>query len=202
MSSLLDSIVKETKAAFIIAKGDGVLDASEVIQIAVDLSQKIQKIANLSGSEKKSLLLLALKKGFDASGGVGTLPGFADASPEIKAAFEEQLLSATSATIDALFLAINGRLDLRKPSNWKACLPACLSVASVLVPKDQTQLKEAVEFAGKIVKTIVPEPTTELSPAKQTSTTTVDVLTVMAETNAKPEDTNTSHLPGSVISDK
>ena len=47
----LEVLVKETRHAFIIAKADGVLDAGEVIQIAADLAQKVQKIAGLSGSE-------------------------------------------------------------------------------------------------------------------------------------------------------
>jgi len=184
MASLFDSIVKETKAVFLIAKADGTLDAGEVIQIAIDLSKKIQKIANLSGSEKKSLLLLTLKKGLDASGGVSSLPGFSDASPEAKSAFEDQLLSAASATIDAVFLAVNGKLDLRKPINWKVCIPACLSVVSVLVPNDQAQLKEALEFGGKFVKTNVTKATTEVQPANQISTIEVNAVTVVAENTA------------------
>lgn len=151
MSSPIELLVKETKAAFIIAKSDGVLDASEVIQIAVALSQKVQKLANLSGNEKKSLLLLTLKKGLDTSGGVGSLPGFADASAEVKAAFENNLLNAASAAIDAIILAASGKLDLKKPSNWLVCLPACLSAVNVMLPKDQVQLKEAVEFAEKLL---------------------------------------------------
>ena len=151
MSTPIELLVKETKAAFIIAKSDGNLDASEVIQIAVTLSQKVQKLVNLSGNEKKSLLLLTLKKGLDTSGGVGSLPGFADASAEVKAAFEENLLNAASAAIDAVVLAASGKLDLKKPSNWLACLPFCLSAVNVMVPKDQVQLKEAVEFAEKLL---------------------------------------------------
>ena len=151
MSSPIELLVKETKAAFVIAKSDGVLDASEVIQIAVALSQKVQKLANLSGNEKKSLLLLSLKKGLDTSGGVGSLPGFADATAEVKAAFEESLLNAASAAIDAIVLAASGKLDLKKPANWLACLPACLSAVNVMLPKDQLQLKEAVEFAEKLL---------------------------------------------------
>jgi hypothetical protein len=73
--SELEDLVKETRAAFIIAKADGVLDAGEVIKIAVDLAQKVQKVANLSGSEKKALLLHTLKKGLDDDGGVDSLMG-------------------------------------------------------------------------------------------------------------------------------
>lgn len=149
MPASLDVLVKETKAAFIIAKGDGVLDVSEVIHIAVELAQKIQKLASLSGSEKKSVLLLTLKKGLESSGGVGSLPGFANASSEDKAAFETSLLNSASVAIDALVLAANGKLDLRKPSSWFSCLPFCLASVDALIPKDQVLLKEAVDFAEK-----------------------------------------------------
>lgn len=151
MSSVFDSLVKETKAAFIIASGDGTLDTTEVIKIAVDLSQKVQKLANLSGSEKKSLLLSTLKKGLDSAGGVSSLPQFADASAEVKVAFEEHLLCAASAAIDAVILAVNGKLDFKNPKMLLSCIPLCLSTVDVLIPKDQEHLKEAVEFAKKII---------------------------------------------------
>lgn len=163
MALTLDVLVKETKAAFIIAKGDGVLDVSEVIHIAVDLAQKIQKMASLSGSEKKSVLLLTLKKGLDASGGIGMLPGFANASTEDKAVFETSLLNSASVAIDAIVLAANGKLDLRKPSSWLACLPSCLSTVQHMIPKDQVLLKEAVEFSGKIVNQHLETPVQEVS---------------------------------------
>jgi hypothetical protein len=133
MSTALELIVKETKAAFIIAKSDGKLDASEVIQIAVDLAKKIQTLGNLSGSEKKALLLLTLKKSLDASGGLDTLASFANATPEVKAAFEDQLLTAASTTIDVVFAAAAGKIDLRKPTSWKFCLPMCLSTVKVVL---------------------------------------------------------------------
>jgi hypothetical protein len=158
MAVTLDVIVKETKAAFIIAKGDGVLDVSEVINIAVELSQKIQKLGSLSGSEKKSVLLLTLKKGLESSGGVGSLPGFANASAEDMAAFEESLLNSASVAIDAIVLAANGKLDLRKPASWLACLPSCLSTVSAMIPKDQALLKEAVDFSEKFVNKKSDEP--------------------------------------------
>jgi len=187
MSSPIELLVKETKAAFIVAKTDGVLDASEVIQIAVTLSQKVQKLANLSGNEKKSLLLLTLKKGLDTSGGVGVLPGFAGASDEVKAAFEEHLLSAASAAIDAVVLAANGKLDLRKPSNWLACLPACLSAVEVVLPKDQVHLKEAVEFAEKLLNKGT-DPSNVVTAVKEAVTTKVaKVVSTVAESTGVVE---------------
>ena len=83
------------------------LDASEVIQIAVDLSRKLQNVAGLSGSTKKDTLLFIIKKALDASNGINTLPGLASASQETKQAFEDQLLQ--------------GKLTLKKA--WTACVP-------------------------------------------------------------------------------
>lgn len=190
MSSPIELLVKETKAAFVIAKSDGNLDASEVIQIAVALSQKVQKLASLSGNEKKSLLLLTLKKGLDTSGGVGVLPGFADASAEVKAAFEESLLNAASAAIDAIILAASGKLDLKKPANWLACLPACLSAVNVILPKDQVQLKEAVEFAEKILhKTTDPSNVGAVVKAAAESVVSTEVTKVVSEVSAVSDST-------------
>lgn len=144
MASPLEVLIKETKCSFMIAKSDGVLDASEVIQIAVEVSQKVQKIAGLSGSEKKAMLLMALRKGLETSGGVDSLPGFSDASAETKKAFEEQLINAASVSIDMVLSAASGKLDLRKPSNWMQCLPVCMGLAkTVMSPKDTAVLQEA-----------------------------------------------------------
>ena len=151
-SSPIESLVKQTRAAFIIAKADGQLDAGEVIQIAIELSQKIQKLANLSGPEKKSLLLLSLKRGLETSGGLDSLPAFEHASAEVKKTFEDEILNAASATIDAIFAAVSGKLDLRKPRSWAFCLPACLSIAKVVLPKDQAILNQAAEYASTVLK--------------------------------------------------
>jgi len=151
--SSLEAIVKETKAEFIIAVGDGVLDASEVIKIAVGVSQKVQAMA-LSGSEKKATLLLILKKGLDASAALESLPGLKGASTETKQAFEDQLINAASGAIDVLVQASQGKLNLRKPSTWLACLPMCVKAAqAVLPPKDAAILEEASKYATKVLNT-------------------------------------------------
>jgi hypothetical protein len=160
-SSPIEVLVKEACAAFIIAKSDGQLDSGEVIRIAIDLSQKIQKLANLSGSEKKALLLLSLKRGLETSGGLDSLPVFEGATAETKRVFEEQLLKAASATIDALFAAVSGKLDLRKPQSWAFCLPACLSIAKTVLPKDQALLNQATEYASTLLNTPSEEPATD-----------------------------------------
>jgi hypothetical protein len=149
--SSLELLVKETRREFIIAKLDGILDAGEVIQIAGGLAKKIQGLAELSGSDKKALLLLALKKGLEASGGVDSLAGFANASAETKAAFEENLLMGASVAVDLMLSAASGKLDLRKPASWKACLPVCLSVAKTLLPKDHALLNEAAKHAEALL---------------------------------------------------
>jgi hypothetical protein len=191
MNTPIDDIVKETKAAFVIAKSDGVLDAAEVISIAVDLSQKLQKIASLSGSEKKSLLLHVLKKGLDTSGGLESLPGFATATTEEKQAMENQLLTAASTAIDAIVAAASGKLDLKKPSSWKACLPLCLSAAQVVLPaKDQVYLKEASKFADKLIE-------------KGDGVSTEDVVTAVLEAApVKEAVAAAASVPGTVSSEK
>lgn len=157
--SPIEDLIKETRHAFIIAKSDGVLDVSEVLQIAMNLSQKVQKLG-LSGLDKKSLLILTLKKGLDASGGVGSLPGMKDASDETKTAFEEQLLKAVSTSIDMVLSAASGKLDFRKPSNWKNCLPMCFTLAQVMLPKEQALISEASKYAEVVLNKVAGDPVT------------------------------------------
>jgi len=188
--SQLEDIIKETRAAFIIAKSDGVLDSSEVIQIAVELAQKISKLANLSGSEKKSVLLHSLKKGLDDSGGLDSLTVYANATPEMKAAFQEQLLGAASASVDLVLSAASGKLDLRKPSSW---MPCCFSVVKALLPKEQKLIQDAVKFSEKIVNkdasiedvvTLVTE-IAEAEPALQKVVKQAETVVKQAETVVK-----------------
>jgi len=146
--SELNDIFKETRASFIIAKSDGVLDSSEVIQIAVELAQKVSKLANLSGSEKKALLLHALKKGLEDAGGLAGITAYAGVGPDVMAAVEEQLLGAASVAVDLVLSAASGKLDLKKPANW---LPSCCMVVKALIPKDQKLLQDALKFSEKIV---------------------------------------------------
>jgi hypothetical protein len=95
----LENLIKETRAAFIIAKSDGNLTAAEVIHIGIEVSQKLHHLGNLSGSEKKAVLLLALRKGLETSGGLNALQAFAGASDEAKKEFEEHLLTAASTAV-------------------------------------------------------------------------------------------------------
>ena len=148
----LDEIVKYAQGAFISAKSDGILEAGEVVQIAVAVSAKLRALGQLSGSDKKSVVLFCLKRGLDAAGGIGELPGLREAPAEMKKAVEEQLFAAASATIDAVVAVARGTIDLKKDGvrgGLLACLPVCMSIASVaqtMIPKDQALLKQALQF--------------------------------------------------------
>lgn len=150
MSALgsLEALVKETTDSFVTAKSDGVLTVSEVIKIAVNLSQKVQKVAGLAGSEKKAMLLMTLKKGLEASGGVEFLSGH-----------EEQLINAAVASVEMVLLAASGGFDFKKPSSWRSCLPVCLSMAKqVMAPKDAELLAEAVKSVAPAAAPVVAAP--------------------------------------------
>lgn len=149
--TLLETLVQDVRHQFILAKADGVLDAGEVIAIAVSVASKLQRLGPLSGAEKKAVVMMALKKGMAAAGGVSTLPGLTAATPAETEAFETQLLAAASAALDMAVAVATGKLDLRKPSSWKSCLPFCsaaLSAAVAFVPKDQAILREAMTQAS------------------------------------------------------
>ena len=149
----IENLIKETRAAFMIAKSDGHLTAAEVIQIGIDLSQKLHHLGNLSGSEKKAVLLLALRKGLETSGGLDALQAFAGATDSAKKEFEEHLLSAASTAVDALFAVASGAIDLKKPSTWFSCIPVCLSaVKNVLPAKEAAILEEAKSFTNNLLK--------------------------------------------------
>jgi len=150
--SALEAIVKETKALFIIAVEDGTLDSTEVMKIAVQVSQKLQRLPALSGSDKKATLLYVLKRALDVSCALDSLPGLKGASQEIKQSFENQLLNAASATIDIFVAASQGKLNLKNPSTFLSCLPFCLkAVEAVLDPKDAAVLQEALKFTKNVL---------------------------------------------------
>jgi hypothetical protein len=148
--SQLDSIVKETRAAFIIAKADGVLDAAEVIQIAHGLALKLYGLGGLDINEKKSLLLHTLKKGLDDDGGVDTLAGMLGASTEFKEAFKSHLINAASASVDLILDAYQKMTS--KATSWLPAwvwglLSSCTKTAT-LNAKDQQLIRDALAFTG------------------------------------------------------
>ncbi len=178
---VLEEIVKDARHQFILAKADGKLEAGEVVQIAVSVAQRVQKLGGLSGTEKKAVVLLSLKRGLEAAGGV---PGVAE---EMRAEVEKQLLASASAAIDVAVAVAQGKIDLRKPAAWKAvCLPLCSAAAQLAaahVPKDVPVLKEALEFVSEKAKSSSQESPAEVRPAE-----TVAAETVADTAPAKPDD--------------
>jgi len=195
----LEVLVKETRHAFIIAKADGVLDAGEVIQIAADLAQKVQKIAGLAGSEKKAMLLLTLKKGLEDSGGLDSLVGFVGASKEAKQVFEDSLMLAASSAVDLVLAAASGKLDLQKSplEMLKACLPVCMSAVKVLLPKDQVLLQEAAKYSEVLLKNAVsaPAPAPEVVAVAVLAPVVAPVDAPVSETEVKFEGAVTPVTP-------
>lgn len=147
----LQDLIDETKTAFIAAKADGKLDVSEVVQIAVQLAGRLQAFHGASGAEKRAVVVLTLKKGLKAAGGVGSLPGLAKSSAEVKAVLEKQLLDAAGAAVDAALAVASGKMDLRKQGG--SCLLACLKTAAAvaLAPKDAAVVAEALSAAEPVV---------------------------------------------------
>ena len=131
--SLLETLIRETRSDFIIAKSDGTLDAGEMIHIAMRLAVKLQQIRALSGAEKKALLMSTLRKGLQDAGGIQGV------SEEAKNAVIDQVLMAASVSIDMAVSVAAGELDLRKPSSWARCIPVC--VGYVLNGRDAAVLQ-------------------------------------------------------------
>ena len=131
--SLLETLIRETRSDFIIAKSDGTLNAGEMIHIAMRLAVKLQQIRALSGPEKKALLMSTLRKGLQDAGGI---PGVPEAA---KDAVIDQALMAASVSIDMAVSVAAGELDLRKPSSWARCIPVC--VGYVLNGRDAAVLQ-------------------------------------------------------------
>ncbi len=117
----MEALLKEIADKFIEAKADGKLDIAEVITIALFVSQQVQKVQALSGAEKKSFVLSALRKGLHAAGGFPQ-PGV-----------EDLLLQAAGAAIDGAVAAAQGKIDLRKKEGWVSCLGLCAGVAQTAV---------------------------------------------------------------------
>jgi hypothetical protein len=160
MSSVtgLQGIINETKAAFVIAKFDGKLEASEVVQIATEVAMKVHALSVGSLDEKKALVALALKKGLAAADGLHGLADLAASGPAGVAAAEKQVLDAALAAVNALlgaaphlFAPAQTLLSSLKRS-LSRCLPFCSQVAAlaeVVDPKDSALIAEALKAVEK-----------------------------------------------------
>ena len=165
MSSVpgIQGIINEAKAAFVIAKFDGKLEASEVVQIATTVAMKIHALSNCSLDEKKALVAFALKKGLEAAGG---LHGLADlVGHDGLAAAEKQILDAALAAVNGLlsvaphlFAPAKNLLSSLRAS-LSACLPFCsqaAALAAVLDPKDSAVIAEALAVTKALAAGEVP----------------------------------------------
>jgi hypothetical protein len=110
------------------------------------------------------------------------LASFVNASPEVKEAFQKELLSAASSAVDLILSAASGKLDLRKPS--VGCMMDCFKTVSVLLPKDQKLLNDALSFAKTALKldTKVDDKVVVDDKVDDKESVTVDTVTVIEDT--------------------
>jgi hypothetical protein len=159
MASVLETIIRDAKVAFVVAKHDGQLEAAEVVQIAVQISQKVYALAGLSLVEKEAMVLLCMKKGLSAAGGLHGLAQLAQSGPEGLAAVEAQILNAGIAAANALRAAVP-QLFAPVENGLLACLPFCSLLATAvetLLPKDKALVEEALQClrAGTVPNSVV-----------------------------------------------
>lgn len=163
----LQSLINETKAAFVIAKFDGKLEVAEVIQIATVCAQKVHALLNCSTEEKKALIHLALKKGLEAAGGLSGLSDIISSNPLVLAEAERQIIDGALVAVDALmgaaphlFAPVQKAVSsLRR--YLSVCLPVCSQVAviaSIFDPKDSALIAEALTVLKGVAAVPVPEP--------------------------------------------
>ena len=153
--SPLQTILKEAEDAFVAAKADGKLEATEVVQIALQISKKIYLLSGLSLADKKALILFALKKGMVAAHGLHGMVELEKAGADSLAAAERQILNGAMAAVDGLMSHVP-RLFAPVKSALLACLPflsQAANVASELLPQDAALIHEAfgcvASVAGK-----------------------------------------------------
>jgi hypothetical protein len=149
--SVVEDIVRSAQLSFTIAKRDGTLEVSEVIQIALDAAKKVYVLQHLSENEQDALVTLCLKKGLSAADGLRGLPAFAAVQGAALDALEAQVLQAGLTAVKmmrknapALFAPVKKLLA--------RCLPACSlvsSVVKVLDPKDSAIVEEALQLVSQ-----------------------------------------------------
>ena len=152
--SPIETIIRDAKVDFLIAKHDGVLEASEVVHIALSVAKKVFALANLSEDEKDALVLLCLKKGLAAADGMADLPALAALPPAALAAVEQQFLKAGVSAARAMRAAAPALFAPVKKA-LLGCLPYCSLVTSVLDPKDAAVVHEALQLLSPVETTQV-----------------------------------------------
>jgi hypothetical protein len=150
--SPLQTILKETEEAFVAAKADGKLEATEVVQIALQISKKIHLLSGLSLADKKALILLALKKGMVSAQGLHGMAELVGSGPDGVAAAERQILNGAMAAVDGLMSHVP-QLFAPVKNALLACLPflsQAANVASQLLPQDAALIHEAFECVASV----------------------------------------------------
>lgn len=155
MASPLELIVREAKVEFTIAKHDGVLEVSEIINIALLVAKKVYALTNLSEAEKDAMVVLALKKGLAVAGGLDGLPAFSAIPASAREAVEDQLLKAGLSAVQAMRAAAPALFAPLKKA-LRGCLPYCSvvqTVADAVDPKAAALVREALELVGNTAET-------------------------------------------------
>ena len=163
--NVIETIVRDAKVDFIIAKHDGVLEAVEIVHIALKTAKKVFALANLSEDEKDALVVLCLKKGLAAAGNLSGLPAFDSLPASALRAVEDQLLKAAVGAAQAMRKAVPA---LFAPV-LRSCLPYCSAVASVLDEKEAAIVREAVQA-------LTPAESTQVLPSQTAEVHLVEVV--------------------------
>jgi len=142
----IQQILADTKVAFIAAKSDGKLQAEEVVHIALSVGQKIHTIFGASLAEKEALVLLCLKKGLAAAGG---MHGLEDS------AAEKQVLAAALKTVKLMKEHVPELFAV--PKGFFSCCSGVAAAGAALLPKDAAVIMEALQFAESFGSAAVAE---------------------------------------------
>jgi len=131
----IQQAIADAKVAFIAAKSDGKLQAEEVVQIALSVGQKIHTIFGASLAEKEALVLLCLKKGLAAAGG---MQGLEDP------AAEKQVLAAALKTVKLMKEHVPELFAV--PKGFFSCCSGVAAAGAALLPKDAAVIMEALQL--------------------------------------------------------
>jgi len=156
MDNILTSIVRDAKVAFLVAKHDGKLEASEIVDIAVMISKKIHAITGISEEQMDALIMHCLKQGLSAADGLRGITELENLPTEVLQVVEQQILTAGMASVKVL-----RKMAPQVLNPLKNRLLGFLSFFSRLVsglkkfsPKDAAVLEAAMNSVENKVKDI------------------------------------------------
>jgi hypothetical protein len=148
----IQQAIADAKVAFIAAKSDGKLQAEEVVQIALLVGKKIHTIFGASLAEKEALVLLCLKKGLAAAGG---MQGLEDP------AAEKQVLAAALKTVKLMKEYVPQLFAL--PKGFFSCCSGLAAAGAALLPKDAAVIMEALQLVESFAPVAAAVPVEEVS---------------------------------------